>query len=97
MSRANQNPQRPLSQALIVNSRTRFGHSVHNIPVLRKTKNAKNERNYCYGPVDESYGGSVIAKMVSVRSFDTIIIREDRALSFILSFRGARIRFRYRG
>jgi hypothetical protein len=97
MSRANQNPQRPLSQALIVNSRTRFGHSVHNIPVLRKTKNAKNERNYCYGPVDESYGGSVIAKMVSVRSFDTIIIREDRALSFILSFRGARIRFRFRG
>src|SRR5207253_9720144 len=33
-----QNPHRPLSHALIVNSRTSFGHPVNNNPNVRKSK-----------------------------------------------------------
>src|SRR6266404_2006835 len=38
MFRPIQNPQRPLSHALIVNSRTSFSHPVNNIPIVRKSK-----------------------------------------------------------
>jgi hypothetical protein len=43
MFRPIQNPQRPLSHALIVNSRTSFGHPAHNSPIERKNKKANTE------------------------------------------------------
>jgi hypothetical protein len=43
MFRPIQNPQRPLSHALIVNSRTSFGHPVHNSPIERKSKKANTK------------------------------------------------------
>jgi hypothetical protein len=43
MFRPIQNPQRLLSHALIVNSRTSFGHPVNNIPIVRKSKKANTK------------------------------------------------------
>jgi bifunctional DNase/RNase len=43
MFRPIQKPQRPLSHALIANSRTSFGHPVNNIPIVRKSKNANTK------------------------------------------------------